>query len=122
MTVLVEPIGAGTIVSYFIGHPDKALRAMSEVDAPNLKMLFDAFHASNSDVDPSAFVQKNRDRIGHVHIANSPGRHEPGTGTIDYFAVFEALRNSDYTGAVGLEYIPKSETLSGLEWRRALGR
>nr|MBA2239749.1 hydroxypyruvate isomerase [Solirubrobacterales bacterium] len=56
------------------------------------------------------------DRIGHVQVADNPGRHQPGTGEIDYAYVFEHIDRSGYDGWVGLEYAPEGDTLSSLEW------
>lgn len=119
MTLLIEPIGVATLADYFIDHPDKALRALEEVEAPNLKLLFDAFHATNASVDAHTFVKQHVDKIAHVHIADHPGRHEPGTGAFDFRQFFSILRDVDYRGCVGLEYIPAFQTESGLHWREA---
>lgn len=119
MTLLIEPIGVATLADYFIDHPDKALRALEEIEATNLKLLFDAFHATNAGVDAHAFMRRNADKIAHVHIADYPGRHEPGTGTFDFQRFFAVLRDVDYQGCVGLEYIPASNTEAGLHWREA---
>ncbi|MBS7543297.1 TIM barrel protein [Ancylobacter oerskovii] len=119
MTLLVEPIGAATIADYFIDHPHKALRALDEIGAPHLKLLFDAFHATNAGVDPHAFMAEHADRIAHVHIADHPGRHEPGTGRFDFKAFFSVLERVGYRGSVGLEYIPLAGTEPGLTWQRA---
>lgn len=121
LSVLVEPIGIATIGGYFIDHPDLALRAMAEVAAPNLSMLFDAFHAANAGVDPIAFVTTHHQFIQHVHVADWPDRHEPGSGSIDFHRFFQSLTDVDFSGAVGLEYIPKTTASAGLGWRAAYG-
>lgn len=121
LSVFVEPIGVATIANYFIDHPDLALRAMTEVDAPNLYMLFDAFHAMNAGVDPIAFVAAHHRCMRHVHVADWPDRHEPGTGRIDFQKFFQLLAEVDFSGPVGLEYIPKTTTSAGLDWRAAYG-
>ena len=118
--VLVEPIGAATISSYLVDHPDIALRALEEVGASNLSLLFDAFHATNAGVDPVAFVRGHHARVSHVHIADHPGRHEPGTGAFDFETFFRTLDAVGYAGSVGLEYIPAGETAAGLGWRESL--
>lgn len=102
--VLVEAI---TIPGYQIGTL-KAAIALQEI-FPGLKLLFDTYHASVLGEDLAKWVQVNAMRIGHVHIADHPGRHEPGTGTIDFAAVLRELRAADYAGAIGFEYIPSSE-------------
>jgi hydroxypyruvate isomerase len=117
LPVLIEPIGAATLANYMMDDPFLALRTVKEVGAPNLFMLFDAFHAVNAGIDPVAFVDEHHGDIAHVHIADHPGRHEPGTGTINFAALFEALGTANYTGSVGLEYVPVAATAAGLNWR-----
>ncbi len=117
MPVLIEPIGAATLANYMMDDPFLALRAIQEIGAPNLSMLFDVFHAANAGIDPVAFVQEHHGRIAHVHIADHPGRHEPGTGTIDFSLLFEELNGANYTGSIGLEYVPATTTEAGLGWR-----
>ncbi|QRM34242.1 hydroxypyruvate isomerase family protein [Microvirga sp. VF16] len=119
MSVLIEPIGAATLANYMMDDPYLALQAIEEIGAPNLSMLFDAFHAANAGIDPVAFVQEHHGRIAHVHIADHPGRHEPGTGTIDFGGLFEALDAANYAGSIGLEYMPAATTEAGLGWRNS---
>lgn len=119
MTLLIEPIGVATLANYFIDHPEKALRALAEISAPNLKLLFDAFHATNAGIDALAFMESHADKVAHVHIADHPERHEPGTGAFDFHRFFAVLQDIDYRGCVGLEYIPASNTEAGLHWREA---
>jgi hydroxypyruvate isomerase len=114
---LIEPIGKGTIANYLMDHPDLAVRAIEEIGSPNLFMLFDTFHAANSGIDPVAYMRKHHHLIAHVHIADHPGRHEPGTGNIDFAAFFAVLEDVGFAGAIGLEYIPAGATVAGLAWR-----
>jgi hydroxypyruvate isomerase len=117
LPVLIEPIGIATLANYMMDDPFLALRAIKEVGASNLFILFDAFHAANAGIDPVAFVQEHHGCIAHVHVADHPGRHEPGTGTINFADLFEALNASNYTGSIGLEYMPLATTEAGLGWR-----
>lgn len=119
MAVLIEPIGVATIADYLLETPDLGLKAIREVGAPNLSMLFDAFHAKNAGVCPIAFVRDHHASISHIHIADHPGRHEPGTGSLDFDTLFHTLDEIGYAGAIGLEYIPRTDTVSGLGWREA---
>jgi hydroxypyruvate isomerase len=118
LPVLIEPIGAATISNYLMADPYLALQAIEEVRAPNLFMLFDAFHAADAGIDPIAFVRQNFSKIAHLHIADHPGRHEPGTGRINFGDLFQLLKGVGYRGAVGLEYVPLSSTDEGLGWRQ----
>lgn len=116
VSVVIEPIGPGTIADYFIADPLDALRAVEAVGAPNLRLMLDVFHLANAGHDPASFVARHGAKIGHVQIADVPGRHEPGTGTIDFEAVFGALADAGYAGFIGCEYIPAGETEAGLGW------
>ena len=105
VNVLAEAI---TIPGYQLATL-KAAAALQDT-FPSLKLLFDTFHASTLGEDLTAWLAANASRVGHVHIADFPGRHEPGTGNIDFVAVLNALQAADYRGAIGFEYIPSSET------------
>ena len=61
-------------------------------------------------------ITKNLDHIKHIQIADNPGRHEPGSGEINYSTIFSALEDLGYDGYVGCEYIPKESTLDGIGW------
>lgn len=116
--VLIEPIGLATLPDYYLSDPHDALRAIKDAGASNLFMLFDAFHAATAGIDPVEFVRKHHAQIRHVHIADHPGRHEPGTGSIRFDALFAELSACGYRGAIGLEYVPMTSTVEGLGWRR----
>ena len=66
--------------------------------------------------DPAIFIQQTTDKIGHIQFADCPGRHEPGTGNIDYQQVFSFIKASTYDGWVGAEYQPLNNTLTSLNW------
>lgn len=118
--VLVEAIGPATIARYALGDPALAVSVMEQIRAPNLAILLDAFHETNAGRDPAAFVRAHGALVAHVHLADHPGRHEPGTGTIDFVRLFAALDAVGYRGAFGLEYGPAAATLAGLGWRDRL--
>lgn len=107
--LLVEAI---TIPGYAMSNLDDAV-ALQEMAGDQLKLLFDSYHAAKLGVNASAWISQHGHRIGHVHIADYPGRHEPGTGTLDFNALRGALRTCGYQGAIGFEYIPKCSTLEG---------
>ena len=116
IVVVVEPIGSGSICNYFLADPFDALLAIETVAAPNLRLMVDVFHLANGAHDPIEFVRRHADKIGHVQIADHPGRHEPGTGLIDFPGLIQALSESGYAGFIGCEYIPCGATEAGLGW------
>lgn len=115
-TVLVEPIDAVSLANYFIDDPYAGLRAIDSVDARNVRLLFDVFHASNAGIDAVRFAWRHMAEIGHVHLADFPGRHEPGTGTFQFGKLLGMLDSAGYQGLIGLNYIPAGDTRDGLAW------
>lgn len=106
VTVLVEPI---TLLGYYLGSLRDAV-SLQERFGGRFKLLLDTFHAANMQIDPVAWIDDHVERIGHVHIADHPGRHEPGTGTINFPAVIQTLDRHGYCGAIGFEYVPTGST------------
>ncbi|MCS0500793.1 hydroxypyruvate isomerase family protein [Ancylobacter mangrovi] len=119
MLLLLEPIGSGTIADYLLDTPDLALRAIRELGRDNVRLIFDAFHTVNAGLDPLPFIRDHAGLIHHMHIADYPGRHEPGTGTLDFAALYAALDAAGYAGFIGCEYVPAGRTEDGLGWLAA---
>lgn len=122
LEVIIEPIGAGTLAGYFMNHPAKALKALETIGRGNLYLAFDAFHAAQNGVNPAAFAREHGARFRHVQIADDPGRHEPGTGAIDFDAFIEAIDQVGYQGVIGLEYRAAPDTITGLTWANRYAR
>lgn len=118
MGVLIEPIGPATLADYFMCGTALAVRAIRTLRSPNLGMLYDAFHGRCADEDPAAVMREHGDIIGHIQIADFPGRHEPGTGTTDFQALFSTLSELSWPGFVGCEYHPSAATEASLSWLR----
>lgn len=119
--VLVEAI---TIPGYHMGTLAQAMDLQDRFGG-RFSLLFDSYHAAVMGEDPAGWVRAHAARIGHVHVADHPGRHEPGTGTIDFPTLLAALKGAGYTGAIGFEYLPttpsNSDSLHFLPgWKRAL--
>lgn len=106
LRLLIEAIASP---GYFIGTLDHAVQ-VQDVFAGRPALLLDSHHAAALGIDPAAWIAAHAPRIGHVHIADHPGRHEPGTGGIDFDALLMALARAGYGGAIGFEYIPSSTT------------
>lgn len=107
---------------YFLDSTGQALDVIRFVGRPNVKLLYDVYHSAVMGEDPREVLEGARGLVGHVHIADAPGRHEPGTGAIDWRRSLDALSDAGYDGALGLEYRPAHDTLSSLEYiRRVAG-
>ena len=84
--------------------------------ADNLRLQFDVYHTHIMEGDVVASLQRHLPHVEHVQIADDPGRHEPGTGTIDFRSVFQTLERADYSGWIGCEYVPSRATEESLQW------
>lgn len=80
------------------------------IGSPRLKLLYDVYHMQINEGCICDTIRAYGDQIGHVHVADAPGRHEPGTGEINYKAVIRYLEESGYTGRVGYELFPLTDT------------
>jgi hydroxypyruvate isomerase len=106
---------------YYLGTSRQAFELMDEAGAPNLHYLYDVYHMQIMEGDLAPTLEARLPRIGHVQIADTPGRHEPGTGEINYRFLFGWLDDIGYQGWIGCEYKPKTTTAAGLGWRTAHG-
>ena len=116
LRLLIEPINAFDIPGFYLNRTDQALDILDEVGAPNALVQYDIYHAQRTEGELAASLQKHLARIGHVQLADNPGRHEPGTGEINYPFLFSHLDRIGYSGWVGCEYKPAKDTESGLGW------
>jgi hydroxypyruvate isomerase len=117
-TLLVEAINTRDMPGFYLSLTRQAFDVLAEVAAPNLKFQFDVYHVQIMEGDLAPKLQANVDRIGHVQIADTPGRHEPGTGEINYEFLFGHLDRIGYRGWIGCEYKPAAATEAGLGWAR----
>jgi hydroxypyruvate isomerase len=122
--LLMEPINTYDIPGFFVNRTAQALQIMDEVASDNLFLQYDIYHAQRMEGELSATLQKHLARIAHVQIADTPGRHEPGTGEIHYANIFQWLDKIGYSGWVGCEYKPRNAgpggTEAGLDWLQTL--
>ncbi|MBN1266476.1 MAG: TIM barrel protein [Anaerolineales bacterium] len=95
---------------YWLNHADLGFDLIRRVNSPNLRLLFDCYHVQIMDGNLIPNIRDNLELIGHVHVADTPGRHEPGTGEINYANVFKALGAAGYAGYVGMEFVPTGES------------
>ena len=120
LRLLIEPINPFDIPGFYLTRTDQALDILDEVDASNAFVQYDIYHAQRTEGEIAATLQKHLPRIGHVQLADNPGRNEPGTGEINYRYLFAHLDRIGYDGWVGCEYRPARTTEIGLGWRTAL--
>ena len=88
---------------YFLTRTDQTMTILKEVNSPNVKMLFDIYHQQITEGNVIRNITENIDRIGHFHVADNPGRKEPGTGELNYKNIFKAIAATNYKEFVALE-------------------
>ena len=114
--LLIEPINTFDIPGFYLSRTAQALAIMSEVGSDNLFLQYDIYHMQRMEGELTATMEKNLSRIGHIQLADNPGRHEPGTGEINYPFIFNHLDHIGYHGWIGCEYKPATTTAAGLGW------
>lgn len=120
IALLVEPINTYDIPGFWLDSTAKAIDVLDEVGAPNAFVQYDIYHAQRMEGELAGTLQKNLSRIGHIQIADNPGRNEPGTGEINFAFLFDFIDRIGYTGHIGAEYKPAALTEAGLGWMNAL--
>lgn len=114
--LLIEPINHYDIPGFYLNTTDHVLKLIKEVNQPNVFLQWDIYHASREGEDLLKTLSDSMAHIGHVQIADQPGRHQPGTGTIDFQTLLTELKKAGYSKAVALEYVPDPDTETSLEW------
>jgi hydroxypyruvate isomerase len=115
-TVVLEPLSGAD--RYPLRTAADALAVADRLNVPNIALLADLYHLTVNGDDVAAVIRDHAARIGHVQIADAPGRHEPGTGEIPFDAHLSALTAAGYTGWIGLEYVPSTDSDHAFDWLR----
>jgi hydroxypyruvate isomerase len=123
LRLLLEPINnVRDIPGFFVANSSQALDIIREVGAANLFLQYDIYHMHVMREEIPDTITRNLSRIAHVQIADDPGRHEPGTGTIDFPSLFALFDRLGYPGWIGCEYRPSTSTDGSLAWYRTLSQ
>jgi len=118
--LLIEPINTFDIPGFYLNHTQQAIDLIDAVGSDKLFLQYDIYHMQRMEGELAATLQKHLPRIAHVQLADNPGRHEPGTGEINYRFLFAHLDRIGYGGWIGCEYKPKTTTTAGLGWLAAV--
>jgi hydroxypyruvate isomerase len=116
--LLIEPCNTRDIPGFYLNRSQQALDIIDDVGSDNLFLQYDIYHMQIMEGDLARTIQRNLDSIGHLQLADNPGRNEPGTGEINYPFLFQFIDKLNYSGWIGCEYKPAKSTLEGLGWIR----
>ena len=94
---------------YFLSRSEEAFAIVDAVGSPAVKVLFDIYHQQVTEGNVTANLTANAGKIGHIHVADAPGRHEPGSGELNYRNIFAAIERAGYAGFVGFEFMPTAD-------------
>jgi hydroxypyruvate isomerase len=121
ITLLLEPLN--TLVDhngYFLSSSQEAVEIIRQINHSNLRLLFDCYHQQVTEGNLISNLTQAMPVVAHIHVADVPGRHEPGTGEIHYGHVLTAARQAGYQGYIGIEYIPSGDAISSMKLIREI--
>lgn len=104
VTLIIEPLNDIDRQGYSMPYAKPVFKLLKKVNSPNIKMLYDIYHQNMMGDFSMEDIRENTDLIGHFHVADAPGRHEPGTGNVDYIKILKEISELPYDGYIGLEY------------------
>ena len=114
--ILIEPLNRTSVPNYFLVKSKQAIRIMDEAKVPNLFLQYDLFHMQIMEGNLAPTVERHLKRIGHIQIADTPGRREPGTGEINFPFMLGHIDRVGYEGWIGAEYNSATDTNATLGW------
>lgn len=120
--LVLEPLNQFDHPGTYLSSSDEGFAIVRELNSPHVRLCFDIYHQQITEGNLTQRIIDNFDLIGHIHVADVPGRHEPGTGEINYEHLFGVLRERGYRGFVGLEYMPLLDARASLRAVRALSQ
>jgi hydroxypyruvate isomerase len=118
--LLIEPINTFDIPGFYLHHTHQAVALIEQVGSDNLFVQYDIYHMQRMEGEIAATLLRQLSKIGHVQLADNPGRNEPGTGELNYRFLFQHLDAIGYDGWIGCEYKPAARTEEGLGWIKTL--
>lgn len=118
LVLMVEALNSFDMPGFCLNTTRDALDLIQQVGHPNLFIQYDVYHMQMMEGKLIKTMRENLSAIAHIQIADVPGRHEPGTGEINFDNLFRSLDDMGYRGWIGCEYIPAGQTEAGLGWIR----
>lgn len=117
--LLVEPISSLEMQGFMLNTSAHGLKAIAASGHENIKLQYDIYHMQRMEGELAATLKRLMPIIGHIQVADNPGRHEPGTGEINFDFIFAQLRKLNYQGWIGCEYRPSGKTQEHLNWMKS---
>lgn len=116
--LLSEPINTHDVPGFYLCHSAQARALIEQVGSDNFGLQYDIYHMQVMEGDLANTIERSLDVIEHMQLADNPGRHEPGTGEINYPFLLSFIDRIGYEGWIGCEYKPRTKTEEGLAWVR----
>jgi hydroxypyruvate isomerase len=121
ITLVIEPLNIYVDhKGYYLDHSKPAFDIVKEIDSSNIRVLYDIYHMQIMEGNLIQTIKDNIDLIGYIHIADVPGRNEPGTGEINYKNIYQTLQNLGFEKNVGFEFSPTGDTISALKEAKSI--
>ncbi len=120
ITLMIEPINTVDMPGYFLTGSAQAAAVIAECGVDNIKLQYDIYHMQRMEGELANTIGRLLPLIGHMQVADTPGRHEPGSGEINFAYLFSLIDALGYAGWIGCEYHPQAGTVAGLGWRERL--
>jgi len=114
--LVIEAINRNDFAGFFTNTSARAMRAIEAANHPNIKLQYDIYHMQRSEGELAATITRLLPMIGHMQLADNPGRHEPGTGEINFGFLLNHVAALGYDGWMGCEYAPTVKTEESLGW------
>jgi hydroxypyruvate isomerase len=117
VTILVEVLDQRTAPGFVLRSQRQAVHAIQTVGDSRVRQTFDIYHCQRNEGDVTTLWRELLPWIGHIQVADTPDRHEPGTGELRWEFLFDEIAARGYNGWIGCEYQPSIDTPSSLGWR-----
>jgi hydroxypyruvate isomerase len=115
LTLIIEPLNTKVDhKGYYLNTAAEGLKLVKAVDNPHFRLLFDLYHEQTEVGDPTKLAVEAIPYTAVFHVADSPGRHDPGTGRMNYIQIYKAIAKAGYNGIICMEYLPQADQVASL--------
>ncbi len=116
LDLMIEPINHFDIPGFYLNTTDQVNKIINELGRANIYIQYDIYHAEREGEDHDMILKRYFNKIGHIQVADNPGRNEPGTGVVRFKGILDTLDKMGYKGYIGMEYKPSGLTEDSLSW------